>query len=375
MAAILMISWGHATELIDGSIITNRVINAGDRVVLRAVSEKRYKIVGIRKRMLSDTEDSIFQFQLKNGTNLISGNIKSTEQESIRVYYDKTSFPRYHYSISDALRVLQEIESKGYENIFEHQLFGFLKHLHESYGTKVTLFLFYKDASFDLTSMSEKYKEEFIENSDWLRFGFHAIDGRSYPYAKSGYVKAKRDYLKIKNEVVRYAGEESWSNVVRSGYCSGSNEAVAAWRDCGVSLLLTCRPITGLYYFGGGDSWLGILWDKIRRMGKLDEVYKYIFNNDYWIDYDRSIAFVTLDVLIEKERDVTGKLGQIYKYRNRAEIIDVAVHEYALRDEVNRRRSEEAICWLKEKGYVPVFYTGGFLGNKNNKESFLLWEN
>jgi hypothetical protein len=52
--------------------------------------------------------------------------------------------------------------------------------MHELYGTKVTLFLFYESGGFNLSRMSERYREEFCSQAEWLKLGFHARDGNAF---------------------------------------------------------------------------------------------------------------------------------------------------------------------------------------------------
>ena len=53
-----------------------------------------------------------------------------------------------------------------------------MKSLHEKTDGVITLYVFYEDGDFNLSNMSNKYYEEFNENSNWLRFGFHSLNGK-----------------------------------------------------------------------------------------------------------------------------------------------------------------------------------------------------
>jgi hypothetical protein len=163
--------------------------------------------------------------------------------------------------------------------------------------------------------------------------------------------------------------------VVRSGWCSGSREAVKAWKKNGVRTLLTCRPYTGLYYLSQGNSWIGELWPTLKRKLFDGGVFEYIFEHDYWIDFDEGLAFVTLDIVIEQDEKIIEKLEEMYKIGRKSEIIDIATHEWALRNAGNLARIDRALSWLRTKNYLPVFYSEGFLGNGPTSKKAGSWGN
>ena len=69
---------------------------------------------------------------------------------------------------------------------------------------------FYGMDDFNLSEMTDAYKEEFKANSDWLKFGFHARqEFPDYPFVNISYDDMKKDFENIKREVVRFAGEVS----------------------------------------------------------------------------------------------------------------------------------------------------------------------
>ncbi len=88
------------------------------------------------------------------------------------------SAQKVHFSIDDvsvALRDLTENEKK-YGSLFDQKFFKYLKGLNERYGAKVTLYCFYEFNGFCLADCTEKFKDEFSSNADWLKFGYHAYN-------------------------------------------------------------------------------------------------------------------------------------------------------------------------------------------------------
>jgi hypothetical protein len=359
---------GGRRIIIDGSVVTDRDTYKENEIAFVRVDKERLEVISReRTKERSGTED-IVKCELRPGKNVVSADPMRAEKDNVRIYYDKQSFKRYHFSVSDVLGIFKEIEERRYRSIFEQPLLRFLRKMHELYGTKVTLFLFYEGGGFNLGRMSERYREELCSQSEWLKLGFHARNANVFPYSHASFKEGERDYLLIRSEVFRFAGAGSWSNVVRSGYCSGSREAVRAWKKSGVRTLLTCRPYTGLYYLSEGNSWIGEKWAKLMRKLFDRGVFEYIFEHDYWIDFDEELSFVTLDVVIEQDEKIIEKLESIYKVDCKSEIIDVATHEWALRDAGNSARVDRALNWLKTKNYLPVFYSEGFLGNTHTSK-------
>ena len=44
---------------------------------------------------------------------------------------------------------------------------------------KLSLCIFENSDTFDISQCTDKYKKEFEENSNWLKFGFHALNTNS----------------------------------------------------------------------------------------------------------------------------------------------------------------------------------------------------
>ena len=73
-----------------------------------------------------------------------------------------------------------------YESMFEDPYLGLLKSIHDKHGSKFHLNIYYetpRHGGFNLSQMTDKYKDEFKANSDWLRLSFHAnADKPNRPY-------------------------------------------------------------------------------------------------------------------------------------------------------------------------------------------------
>ena len=91
------------------------------------------------------------------------------------------------FTIDDNIRFLKEITEENMNSIFDHPYSALLRRLHERFGIKIQLNLFYRMAGFDLSQVSDRHKSEWQENADWLKLSFHSRLENVCPYAASGY--------------------------------------------------------------------------------------------------------------------------------------------------------------------------------------------
>jgi len=133
------------------------------------------------------------------------------------VLWDKASFRRFHLFIDDHSFLFTDLAKERPQRAFSHFYLKALKDIHDKYGTTFSLNTFYRNdhspEGFTLDKMPDCYKPEFIDNSDWLRFSFHAYsEFPDRPYAECTAEEFGRDFDLVKNEIIRFAGAESWVN-------------------------------------------------------------------------------------------------------------------------------------------------------------------
>ena len=151
---------------------------------------------------------------------------------------------QYFFFIDDVIWPFRDLSRQKPASAFDHPFLGMLKKLNRQYGMKVQLNIFfatdpsYGGEPFDLTQMPDIYRDEFRQNASWLRFAFHAErENPGYPYVNVPYDEMKHAYTRLRNEVYRFAGEESFSNRVLIHYNAISRAGCQALKDCGVTLL------------------------------------------------------------------------------------------------------------------------------------------
>ena len=94
----------------------------------------------------------------------------------------------YRFSVDDNIWFLRDLSFGHYSSIFEHPYLKVYKDLHDRYGAKFQLNIYYETEGFDLSQMTDKFKTEWIENSNWLRLSFHAkADAPEAPYLNASY--------------------------------------------------------------------------------------------------------------------------------------------------------------------------------------------
>lgn len=82
-----------------------------------------------------------------------------------------------HISFDDVLDSFRNLALLRSDSIFAVKFFAFLRNLHFRTGCTVSCYCFYKKDGFSLAECPDSYKQEFENNSDWLKFGFHSYTG------------------------------------------------------------------------------------------------------------------------------------------------------------------------------------------------------
>ncbi len=165
-----------------------------------------------------------------------------------------------YFFIDDTIWVMRDLTRERPASMFDNPFMKMLKKAHDDYGLTVQLNLFYRtdffygDDEFTLSDMTDAYKSEFEEASDWLRLAFHAKqEFPDYPYINATYEDVKNNFIAIKNEILRFAGEKSISYTLCPHWLPISRAGCHALADCGVKYM---APSTGdtKEYDGNPDS-------------------------------------------------------------------------------------------------------------------------
>ena len=149
-----------------------------------------------------------------------------------------------YFFIDDTIWVFRDLARQRPASMFDNAFLKMLKRAHDDHGLTVQLNLFFRtdffygSDEFTLKEMPDCYKAEFEANTDWLRLAFHAKqEFPDYPYVNATYEDVKKDYYEIYNEVVRFAGEGSWSHTVVPHWLPISKAGCQALVDCGIKFM------------------------------------------------------------------------------------------------------------------------------------------
>jgi len=280
------------------------------------------------------------------------------ERHSIKVIGDINSKPRYRFTIDDNIFFLKDIAQKGYPSLFDCFYLKGLRELHRKYGTKFVLNIFYaSEDGFTISQFPDKYKGEWKDNSHWLKLSFHAykeFPDRPYQYAPPQ--KLAKDFDKVREEIIRFAGEETYAPTTVVHWGMVPLEGLKVLKERGVKVL------SG-YFVKTGAGWdINYLLDDVRS--------EYLSRHDALMDWETGIVFSRIDLVcnLTPSADIPRILNSLASSPQTAEIMDLLTHEqyfwkfYSNFIPDHFERLETAIRWVTEHDYEPVFLHEGFLG-------------
>ena len=288
-----------------------------------------------------------------------SGGKFGRHEHRVRVVWDKHSEPRYRFSIDDNSFFLRDIAKKNYASMFDCFYLKGLRELHSKYDTRFVLNIYYTtEDGFELPQFPDRYKSEWRDNSDWLKLAFHAYANkpdRPYQYASASTLIA--DLNKVAEQIIRFAGEQTYSppTVIHWGMVQPS--ALKPLFEKGV------RVLSGYFRRLGGVWDVNYLLDEVRS--------EYLSRHDALMDFDSGIVFSRVDIVCNSTpiEQIVPTLEPLTKDTNQAEIMDIFTHEqyfwpfYTNYIPDHFQRLDEAIRFVTECGYKPVFFHEGFLGD------------
>ena len=247
------------------------------------------------------------------------------------------------FTVDDNIRFLKEITEVGYQSIFDHPYLSMYRRLHERFGLKVQLNLFYREGNFDLSQMTDRYYEEWKENSDWLKLSFHSDIENIKPYETASYDEVYEDCKRTHEQIKRFASSEALANTTTIHYCMLTKYGLKAIEDNLVSGLL------GLF---GTDK-------KPQTSYEIDEAEAKRIRDGEILKIG-NISFASIDIVLNMFSidEIIELLGQM-KHRSG---IRVMIHEQYFYSDYKRYQPEfekklHAIFeYLCENDYQSIFF-------------------
>ncbi|WP_431215467.1 hypothetical protein ACQ86N_12665 [Puia sp. P3] len=327
----------------DGRLRVQVVVNAeaGSSVRIggvRALEEEGCYLAGV---VLSGYDNTIL---VRNET--------TGEEKRVRVYWLPNFANGYRLSIDDNIWFLRDIHEneKVYNSIFDNSYLAFLRGVHDVYGTKIHINLFYETDGFNLSQLTDRFAAEWKAQSSWLRLSFHALgEFPDKPYQQADYVTVKRDGQLVMNEIRRFAGPQLMGPVTTLHWGEATIEGSRALRDLGYK--------GQLGYFNVDDELPAVSYylDVQQR--------RHIKKRFVWKDNQEDIVFIRSSIVIDKTglADIRPHLDAYREKGGLPPYVDLLVHEqyyypfYFNYQPDFRERILTAVGWAANNGYEPRF--------------------
>ena len=291
-------------------------------------------------------------------------------RRQIRVVWDRKSFRRYNFLTDDNSFFLTDIAKQGCRSLFDHFYLGFLRRMHQEYGTKVTVNLFYHNDhhEFTICDFPDRYKGEWQDNADWLKLSFHAhSEFPDRPYAPPDGKKLAADYDLMQSEVERFAGDGVFYPPTVIHWGMVHPRALHVLVERGV------RVLTGVFI---GERAPGNEPDIQFRTADIGyfqdtETALYLETKRVLYDFEQGLVFSRGDFCANLVRldDVVPRMEAACNSPIDRDTLDLMTHEQYFYDYYrnyipdHRERVETALRYVTEQGYQPVFFNDGFMGN------------
>lgn len=310
----------------------------------------------------------VAKVKLKEGANEIIAKSNAKEINAV-VYYQKNTVKKFRISSDDNIIFLQDITKNKdkYKSIFENPYLEVYKKAHDLYGAKVHLNLFYEfdDKArsyfsddreyFNLSMATDKFKDEFIKNSDWLKLSFHADkEFPDKPYENATAEKITADYIKVVKEIERFAGKETLSTETTTVHWGEANvDCAKALSKLGIKNLAA--------YFDPDENGEYIVSYYLKHD---QELCRHLHNRDFWRDNEKGLTFAKIDWVtnIGDIDLVMDKIKSASLNNHTGGFVSFMIHEqYFHKDYINYKPDFEDRVLLPAKYLFENGYKGALL--------------
>lgn len=232
-----------------------------------------------------------------------------------------------HFSLDDVTKVTNNLSSPKYNSVFEDSTLAQLKDWHDKYGIVASLYVM---GSFTINS---KYASELINNKDWLKFGYHGIEGKKY------------DMWKFYNQVEDSIGSLSIvDQLPRLDYYHANIFICKILQHYGCIGFLTC------------DDWSYNKEKRVYNYYLTDEQNVLLDKNNRFYDETNKLYFVKTDFRLEQINQRWGNTQSCLDYytnsKQSKELI-LFSHEWKYKEYLNE--ADSIFKWAVENN-IPFDY-------------------
>lgn len=298
------------------------------------------------------------ELSLKAGENKLDG---------MTVYYHPDCTGYFRISVDDNILFLQDITDNAdiYTSIFDNPYLAAFKKTHDLYGACVHINLFWEfddDAAsrftkhkryFNLSMTTDKFRDEFDANSDWLHLSFHAkSEFPDKPYEFTDYERIDGDIKRVKTEIERFAGKRISPPVTTLHWGASNETGVRALYANGYKLLnaefalMDGKPFVSYYH-------------------DVDTV-THCMGRDFWIDHKTGVIFSKYDIVLNHYKapfDMLKRLEAVSSDPHTGGFLEMLIHEQYFYDDYQSYIPEygniilAAAKFAHDTGHTGKFFT------------------
>lgn len=314
---------------LDGDCLTSRdgVLEDGAlwvEVRVAAPSGSGVTVNGVPAR---ETEPGLWSVRLPldwGKTELLA---RGASESSIAVFRLKGGEKGFRLSVDDNLLFLADLTEnrERYRSIFENPYLAMYKRIHEETGVCVHLNLFYETGDlsefsmprpyFNLSMMTDRFREEWRANAHWLKMSFHArSEFPDCPYSTPEPEKIAADCRRVQEEICRFAGEECLSRVTTVHFCACPVENLRALRELGV------RGFTG---FCGDED------DVVLAYCYPKDIARRVAQRHFWVDTKEQLLCGRIDAILNTipPKELPERLEHIWATGGKSGFVEFMIHE------------------------------------------------
>ena len=245
-----------------------------------------------------------------------------------------------HFSLDDFKDAISDLVTNGesYSNIFDNSTFALLKEWHDKYGIVVSLYL-----QRTMADVPKKFASDFINNSSWLKFGYH---GNGPTWETATYDNGKQWWNDFVNGIMTSVGSyDIIDRVPRNDYFHGTKESCKGERDA------NC----GCLGFLGCDDWEYNATVRKNNYYLTDEQSKYLDVRDRYYDYENQLCIFKTDFRLEQIAQRWGNVSECLEYYQSAkgamQAFDLIVFSHEWNFTGYKTQAEAVFQWAIDNGY------------------------